>query len=70
MDRTRKDLEFFQKPETTAALVALLFVYARLNPGVRYVQGMNEVAAIMLYVMSTELAYEADALLVFQRAHG
>uniref|UniRef100_A0A7S1A3F4 Rab-GAP TBC domain-containing protein n=1 Tax=Noctiluca scintillans TaxID=2966 RepID=A0A7S1A3F4_NOCSC len=65
VDRTRKDLEFFQKPETTAALVALLFVYARLNPGVRYVQGMNEVAAIMLYVMSTEPAYEADAFWCF-----
>eukprot|EP00913_Durusdinium_trenchii_P019975 g18774.t1 len=42
-------LEYFRRPETKAALTALLFVYAKLNPGVRYVQGMNEIAAILLY---------------------
>lgn len=39
VDRTRRDFEYFRKPGTKAALTAMLFVYAKLNPGVRYVQG-------------------------------
>ena len=39
VDRTRRDFEYFRRPATKAALTALLFVYAKLNPGVRYVQG-------------------------------
>ena len=27
----------------------ILFVYAKLNPGVKYVQGMNEVLAVLYY---------------------
>lgn len=27
----------------------VLFIYAKLNPGVRYVQGMNEVLAVLYY---------------------
>jgi len=30
----------------------ILFVYAKLNPGVRYVQGMNEILAPMYYVFA------------------
>ncbi|CAK0834721.1 unnamed protein product [Prorocentrum cordatum] len=52
VDRTRKDFEFFTRPATRQALQTVLFIYARLNPGVRYVQGMNEVAAVLLYVLS------------------
>lgn len=39
VERTRRDFEYFRKPGTKAALTAMLFVYAKLNPGVRYVQG-------------------------------
>ncbi|CAJ1407932.1 unnamed protein product [Effrenium voratum] len=55
VERTRRDFEYFRRPSTKAALVAMLFVYAKLNPGVRYVQGMNEIAAVLLYVMSVDL---------------
>eukprot|EP00438_Fugacium_kawagutii_P026613 Skav209600 [mRNA] locus=scaffold1634:18683:22097:- [translate_table: standard] len=73
VERTRRDMEYFRRPGTKVALTALLFVYAKLNPGVRYVQGreeavpgdpfgskdhemfsMNEIAAILLYVMSVD----------------
>jgi len=30
-------------------LARVLFIYAKLNPGVRYVQGMNEVLAVIYY---------------------
>jgi len=67
VERTRRDFEYFRRPATKGALIALLFIYARLNPGVRYVQGMNEVAAVILYVMSTEddQSAETDAFWCF-----
>lgn len=33
----------------------LLFIFAKLNPGIRYVQGMNEVVAPLLYVFANDL---------------
>lgn len=30
-------------------LARVLFIYAKLNPGVKYVQGMNEVLAVLYY---------------------
>ena len=30
-------------------LARILFIYAKLNPGVRYVQGMNEILAVVYY---------------------
>ncbi|CAE7770157.1 Tbc1d13 [Symbiodinium sp. CCMP2456] len=65
VERTRRDFEYFRRPATKAALTALLFVYAKLNPGVRYVQGMNEIAAVLLYVMSVETDAETDAFWCF-----
>lgn len=65
VERTRRDFEYFRRPATKAALTALLFVYAKLNPGVRYVQGMNEIAAVLLYVMSAETDAETDAFWCF-----
>ena len=32
----------------------ILFVYAKLNPGIRYVQGMNEVLAPIFHVMGND----------------
>lgn len=42
-------------------LQRLLFVFSKLNPGLRYVQGMNELAAPLYYVFRTDAADEADA---------
>jgi len=30
-------------------LARVLFIYAKLNPGIKYVQGMNEVLAVLYY---------------------
>lgn len=36
--------------ETHADVLArILFIYGKLNPGVRYVQGMNEILAVLYY---------------------
>lgn len=31
-------------------LTRILFIYAKLNPGIKYVQGMNEVLAVLYFV--------------------
>ena len=31
------------------AIARILFIYARLNTGIKYVQGMNEILAILYY---------------------
>ena len=35
-------------------LQRILFLYAKLNPGISYVQGMNDVLAPLYYVMATQ----------------
>ncbi len=50
--------------ETHADVLArILFIYGKLNPGVRYVQGMNEILAVIYYCFwPHELASEKDDL--------
>ena len=50
--------------ETLADVLArILFIYGKLNPGVRYVQGMNEILAVIYYCFwPHELASEKDDL--------
>lgn len=68
VDRTRQDVEAFQRPSTRCALTALLFVYAQLNPNVRYVQGMHEIAAVILQVMLADSeSAEADTFWCFSQ---
>ncbi|PIC19551.1 hypothetical protein B9Z55_025061 [Caenorhabditis nigoni] len=51
----------------------ILFIYAKLNPGVQYVQGMNELVAPIYYVFANDTdeewaAYaEADTFFCFQQ---
>jgi len=69
--RTHPDLHFFLEPEDDlgqrryAALERILFVWAKLNKGVRYVQGMNEIVGTIYFVLATdfneEWACEAEA---------
>lgn len=57
MDRTHPDLNFFSgaTPAAAAHRAALrrsLFVFAKLNPGLRYVQGMNELMAVLYHTFA------------------
>lgn len=45
----RRIFEFFQE-----ALKNILIVFAKLNPGIRYVQGMNEILAPLFYVFRND----------------
>lgn len=60
--------ELFQNADMCNSLVALLFIYAHLNPDIRYVQGMNDIAAVIMHVFSVgseSLEAEADAFWCF-----
>ena len=57
VDRTHPDLNFFSgKTEAAAthraAMRRALFIFAKLNPGLRYVQGMNELFAVLYHTFA------------------
>jgi len=58
--RTFPHLHFFNRGESEkenehyTALKQILFVYAKLNPGIGYVQGMNEILAPLYYIIANE----------------
>jgi len=70
--RTHPDMHFFNSEaslqpngagelnENQVAMRRALFVYAKLNPGIWYVQGMNEVFAPIYYTFKTDSAHEED----------
>ncbi|KAG2721095.1 hypothetical protein I3843_02G053000 [Carya illinoinensis] len=66
--RTHPDMHFFSGDSQFAksnqeALKNILIVFAKLNPGIRYVQGMNEILAPLFYVFRNdpEEEYAASA---------
>ncbi|PRQ46367.1 putative Rab-GTPase-TBC domain-containing protein [Rosa chinensis] len=59
LPRTHPDLKFFSGDSSFSrkhreALRNILLLFAKLNPAIRYVQGMNEVLAPIYYVFSTD----------------
>lgn len=52
--RTNPELAFFQRKATQRSMTRVLFLFARLNPGVHYVQGMNELLAPLLFACASE----------------
>ncbi len=61
--RTNTQYSFFSRerdPSIADALERLLFLFAKLNPGVRYVQGMNEVLAPILYCFYTDVPKDSE----------
>ncbi|GFS45958.1 Ypt/Rab-GAP domain of gyp1p superfamily protein [Actinidia rufa] len=74
--RTHPDMHFFSGDSEFAktnqdALRNILIVFAKLNPGIRYVQGMNEILAPLFYMFRNDpieehAAFaEADAFFCF-----
>ncbi|KAK7318949.1 hypothetical protein RJT34_03658 [Clitoria ternatea] len=65
--RTHPDMHFFSGDTQFAksnqeALKNILIIFAKLNPGVRYVQGMNEILAPLFYVFKNDPDEENAAL--------
>lgn len=74
--RTHPDMHFFSSDTPEAELhrqelERALFLYAKLNPGLRYIQGMNELLAPLYYLFKTDVDRaqtpyaEADAFWCF-----
>ncbi|KAK6122806.1 hypothetical protein DH2020_043449 [Rehmannia glutinosa] len=74
--RTHPDIHFFSGDSTFAksnqeALRNILIVFAKLNSGIRYVQGMNEILAPLFYVFKNDpnednaASAEADTFFCF-----
>ncbi|KAH6767917.1 Ypt/Rab-GAP domain of gyp1p superfamily protein [Perilla frutescens var. frutescens] len=74
--RTHPDIHFFSGDSAFAksnqeALRNILIVFAKLNPGIRYVQGMNEILAPLFYVFKNDpneeyaASAEADTFFCF-----
>ncbi|XP_030533848.1 TBC1 domain family member 13 isoform X1 [Rhodamnia argentea] len=74
--RTHPDIDFFSGDSAYAksnqdALRNILTVFAKLNPGIRYVQGMNEILAPLFFVLRNDpdegnaAAAEADTFFCF-----
>ncbi|KAH3743488.1 TBC1 domain family member 13 protein [Pelomyxa schiedti] len=69
--RTLPDMHFFENVELHQSLQHILFIYAKLNPRVSYVQGMNEIAGRIFYVFASDRDpdtrdnAEADAFFCF-----
>lgn len=74
--RTHPDMNFFSGDTPSAkanqeALRSILIVFAKLNPGIRYVQGMNEILAPLFYVFKNDpdeenaASAEADTFFCF-----
>lgn len=64
--RTHPDMHFFSGDSQFAksnqeALKNILIVFAKLNPGIRYVQGMNELLAPLYYVFRNDPDEENSA---------
>ena len=60
VQRTHPDLDFFVGPSEESSrhreeLKRALFLYAKLNPGLCYIQGMNELIAPLYYMFSNDL---------------
>ncbi|KAI8570762.1 hypothetical protein RHMOL_Rhmol01G0062000 [Rhododendron molle] len=59
LQRTHPDMKFFSGESSLSrkkreAMRNILLLFAKLNPEIRYVQGMNEVLAPLYYVFSTD----------------
>ncbi|KAK4585686.1 hypothetical protein RGQ29_023081 [Quercus rubra] len=74
--RTHPDMHFFSgdlpfAKSNQEALKNILIIFAKLNPGIRYVQGMNEILAPLFYVFRNDpdeeyaASAEADTFFCF-----
>lgn len=48
-------------PARYESIKRVLFVYAKLNPGVKYVQGMNELLGALFYVLAAQSPTESES---------
>jgi len=50
------------------ALERILFIYAKLNPGIGYIQGMNEILGPLYYVLANDVGID-QCKLIYKKIH-
>ncbi|EGG13897.1 TBC1 domain family member 5 like protein [Cavenderia fasciculata] len=55
IERTYQDFEFFQDQQTKDIMLRILFIYSTSTPDISYRQGMHELLAPMLYLITHEV---------------
>jgi len=58
VERTMQELEFFRNSEVSHNLEDLLYVWAKEYPDFKYQQGMNEILAVVVVCLASELIFE------------
>ena len=51
IDRTFQEMDYFKTPRTKTSLITNLFIFAKTFPDCGYKQGMNEICAVIMYVV-------------------
>jgi len=83
IQRTRPEIKFvfeassFSPSETNNDIMTrILFIYAKLNPGIKYVQGMNEILMVLYYTIIEDTLegytdyIESETFFLFSRMMG
>jgi TBC1 domain family protein 5 len=58
VERTYQEFEFFNHKKIIHILTNVLFIWSKENSEISYRQGMNEVAASLIYVYFREALYK------------
>lgn len=70
LDRTHPEQPFFQQEDTQTSLCNILFVWSKLHPEMSYRQGMNELLApILLLISKREVPFDTPILDVTYHEH-
>lgn len=68
--RCMQDNFFFREPETQKKLLDILFIFSKLNPDTGYRQGMHELLAPLLWVVSQDALDDIEVQSADQDADG
>lgn len=61
IERTNQSISFFKQKETKENLIEILYWWATENPKIHYRQGMNEIAAIIYFVLENDYSQNQDS---------
>lgn len=60
VERTMQELEFFKDEMVQSKLEEILYIWAKEHPEFKYQQGMNEILAVILVCLASELVSHDD----------
>ena len=67
VDRTMQELEFFNDETIRDAMCDLLYIWACENPEYLYQQGMNDILAVVMVCLASELTAQTGD--IFSQLH-